>query len=880
MEEAVGSEQEPLMETANSTSSNTNHYGGTTTDDNDTTSRRGMPPRRDTVASSSSSTTLGLLFTSMRSLQSFSSTGPGRRPPLGAKSASSRNATTTSSSTSTMASSVVPPLTNNTANHTNNNNNPGGRHRHRHTVSLSSIVVDVARGVSHAVVQEVETLHHGLVEELQQAAAATTVPEAPLQQQQQEDPTSIPHSSNSNSPAPSSVGSSSAHHHYPPPLTQPPEEPAAETNTPFLFLEMGLARNLSILPGDVVDAAAAAASPLPHPAHRHAHHRHSHSMSVVSTSGAAGGWATTHRPSVAAQHQQHHHHRRSRTSQTPLLTTGKHHQSQRPSLMNSPLSWANTSWRRRSNRRIHHRRSSSSVKSASPAAAITTTLSQPQQAPVPPPPPPESPWQWSPFRLGATQRQASSASLIFTNTTQDEEDKGSTNIPPPPSSSSVYEYFTAGTPSSIRWTDSHEMPSNDTAEPPASHDEDDDEDASSLDSNDSSLWGAHIDNDGIPVSAYLLLLSAVLSLSAVGPLLQLQHDAPAILKVSWKAAGTALFLFPFALYHVLWGSSPQQPEHEQSQKKKKNKTNPDDKEENEDDDAWWLQWLQQAIRLGVTAFTYTIFVVCFGLALDYTTVGNAVILGNSQSLLLLVGKFVVGHAVTPLETLGALIAFLGALCCSKDSSESNATDDDTSSSSSNYSTLMGDGLALLSALGGAVYIVSAKSVRSQMNVYVFMFLNMFQTAIYSLLMAYWFSGTRITLNRHINHGAFGWLHVQAWDRFPLEVLLVVVCNVLGAMGYVRAMQYFDALVISVAALMEPVVAELLACLMGVSALPGWMGWMGNALVIVGTFAVVYKPTTTNPVLSSSESQPLLPPQHNGKDKGSHPNELGVESIQE
>lgn len=60
----------------------------------------------------------------------------------------------------------------------------------------------------------------------------------------------------------------------------------------------------------------------------------------------------------------------------------------------------------------------------------------------------------------------------------------------------------------------------------------------------------------------------------------------------------------------------------------------------------------------------------------------------------------------------------------------------------------------------------------------------------------------------------------------------------GALGYVRAMQYFDNLVISVAALMEPVVAEFLALLLGVGSLPGFLGWAGNALVAVGTFCVI------------------------------------------
>ena len=77
------------------------------------------------------------------------------------------------------------------------------------------------------------------------------------------------------------------------------------------------------------------------------------------------------------------------------------------------------------------------------------------------------------------------------------------------------------------------------------------------------------------------------------------------------------------------------------------------------------------------------------------------------------------------------------------------------------------------------------------------------------------------------------------DRLPLELTMVILCNMLGAMGYVRAMQLFDNLIISVAALLEPVVADLTTAALGVGVFPGTMGWIGNAFVAMGTFAVVY-----------------------------------------
>ena len=60
----------------------------------------------------------------------------------------------------------------------------------------------------------------------------------------------------------------------------------------------------------------------------------------------------------------------------------------------------------------------------------------------------------------------------------------------------------------------------------------------------------------------------------------------------------------------------------------------------------------------------------------------------------------------------------------------------------------------------------------------------------------------------------------------------------GSMGYLRSTMYFDNLVISVATLMEPVVASALAFVVGVGVLPGFLGLIGNVLVALGTVMVI------------------------------------------
>lgn len=91
---------------------------------------------------------------------------------------------------------------------------------------------------------------------------------------------------------------------------------------------------------------------------------------------------------------------------------------------------------------------------------------------------------------------------------------------------------------------------------------------------------------------------------------------------------------------------------------------------------------------------------------------------------------------------------------------------------------------------------------------------------------------------------------------------LLISNFCGAFGLVLSMQYFSSLVIAVAGLLQPVVAEFLAFGIGVGLLPGLLGWIGNIMVAGGTLAVVYpsedpgkdgdKPTVGNAKFNAEE----------------------------
>ena len=308
----------------------------------------------------------------------------------------------------------------------------------------------------------------------------------------------------------------------------------------------------------------------------------------------------------------------------------------------------------------------------------------------------------------------------------------------------------------------------------------------------------------VPLHAYFLLALAVVSLSSIGPMLDLQQGCSPTTKIYWRMSGTAMFLFPLCCIDLYREGLPK-------------------------------LTLAQATTFCLAAACYAVMTNGFVLALDYTSVGNAVILANCQAILFLIGRALVGEHITLLEGSGASTAFLGAVLCSRDQSGDG---DDDSGESGSFAGLYGDFLALIAGIGGAWYLLFAKAARSHVSLYTFMFLVMAVGSTFTLLFQMFILEEHVTFDRNIRHGVWGWMNTEA-DRMPLEVSMVLICNLMGSVGYIRAMQHFDPLVVSTAGLMEPVIATLMVFALGIGILPGWLGWIGNLLVAIGTLAVIY-----------------------------------------
>ena len=240
-----------------------------------------------------------------------------------------------------------------------------------------------------------------------------------------------------------------------------------------------------------------------------------------------------------------------------------------------------------------------------------------------------------------------------------------------------------------------------------------------------------------PLSAYLTLGSAVCALSSIGPFLAKQVDVDATLKIVWRFQGTVLLLAPLAIHSVMVDGIPK-------------------------------LTLSQWMTFFLAAASYAVLCVAFAMSVDYTTVANATILTNSQSVLLVAAKFIMdGHEqVLFLEALGVTVAFFGGVLAAREA----AGDEDAPAQG--WWSVWGDVLGLVSSVGGIGYIVLGKSLRAHFPVLLFMVMNML-TASFIIILWMYALGKDISWDRHYNHGVFGWMNFD-FDRLTLEIMTVVV----------------------------------------------------------------------------------------------------------
>ena len=206
--------------------------------------------------------------------------------------------------------------------------------------------------------------------------------------------------------------------------------------------------------------------------------------------------------------------------------------------------------------------------------------------------------------------------------------------------------------------------------------------------------------------------------------------------------------------------------------------------------------------------------------------------------------------VLPAEGFGAAVGFSGAaLCAQDDASNYESTERDSVIMAD--SSMSGNLIAFSASFGTACYLIVAKDLRPKMDLFVFIFCVMLLSSCF-MLVSIIVAGEEFSLGMDPIHGIWGWLNRMP-DRLPLELYMALVCNCLGTTGYIAVMKYFEPVVPATVMLMEPVVGSLLGVVTGTASLPGLQTWIGNVIVGLGTFIVIYSGSSKTEKIDATEA---------------------------
>lgn len=305
----------------------------------------------------------------------------------------------------------------------------------------------------------------------------------------------------------------------------------------------------------------------------------------------------------------------------------------------------------------------------------------------------------------------------------------------------------------------------------------------------------------VPFIGYVILVSGLFALSSIGAALDLQRGATPEIKIFWRLSTTSILFLMLAA-----------------------KTN---RIRREEFDFSLKEWLE----LSFASANYALMNTTFAVSLEMTSLINAFILSNMASLIMIGWKFMTGVEVLCFEGVGALIGFVGALVCAA-GSDGEGTNEDTSSRE-----YFGDILAFSASIGVAIYLTIAKRLRTKIDLVLFMFLVFSLSSVFLLIYITVCSGQQYEFSFDPSIGLFGWLNLRG-DRLPLELYVAIICNGVGTMGYIAILKYFDAVVVSMVMLCEPIVATFIGMVVGVSGFPSIPTWIGNAIIIIGSTMVI------------------------------------------
>jgi len=221
----------------------------------------------------------------------------------------------------------------------------------------------------------------------------------------------------------------------------------------------------------------------------------------------------------------------------------------------------------------------------------------------------------------------------------------------------------------------------------------------------------------------------------------------------------------------------------------------------------------------------------FVLALDMTSAANALLFNSLTPLLLLGLALVQRQPILRSEGMGAVVAVAGAgiLAMSHAEPEGAVSEPDPARAR------LGDVVAFLGSFGGLCYMIACKRLRPVLSPMVTMCL---MNGIAGAAAA----AVAVLCVDPEPYGAFsargflGWLGSAV--RFVPTVVAAFICDILGNMGFIVALKYLPALVISVVILLQPLGATVVGVSVGLDKVPDPLAAAGMLVTVLGTAMVV------------------------------------------
>nr|CCA17551.1 Drug/Metabolite Transporter (DMT) Superfamily putat [Albugo laibachii Nc14] len=322
-------------------------------------------------------------------------------------------------------------------------------------------------------------------------------------------------------------------------------------------------------------------------------------------------------------------------------------------------------------------------------------------------------------------------------------------------------------------------------------------------------------NKQVPLIGYVILTTALFSVSSQGAVFQLLVGVPPLIRLFWRLFGASVAFLPLFIVTIR--------EKRQSLSFDQNVWKP----------------------LLACMVAYLIQSSAFLTSLSMTSIGHVYIFCNCHSLLIVAGKLLVFQQLPKLlELIGAALGFAGIIITTLDHGQGIDP--------GRESSVSGDLVAIAGACAAVVYLMSASKTRGSMDIGIFIFLLV--TTGWLLLvpvLALLANTTEMYQSVSIwdsREGLFGWVH-----HLSIEFYIVIIGSFAGTMGFILSMKYFDPLAISVTMLLQPIVATSIGIVMGLTDVPGLFTLVGGSIMIIGCGLVIKTAHSTSLKIDVSDT---------------------------